>query len=197
MSRPISSIRAKYSNNQIGERPFFIDERSWSLFVAHVGEGKSFRDIGLAAGLSPHRVRQIIARVDSDLQMPRPSVSGGPALTLDSPIGDLKLSTLARNALGELGQRTVRDVLAYDFTRGARRMGPVTRREIVCALAAHGFGAPPGLWASEQADLAELSRHVARLREKIEVSVTQWAEQVKSLEARIGRLSRRERNGPA
>lgn len=167
------------------------------MFVAHVREGKSFRDIGLAAGLSPHRVSQIVARVDCDLQTPRPPGAGDRALTLDSPIGDLNLSTRARNALGELGQRTVRDVLRYDFTRGARRLGPVTRREIVSALAAHGFEAPPGLSASEQANLAELSRHVARLREKIEVSVTQWTEQVKSLEERIGKLSGRERNGSA
>jgi hypothetical protein len=197
MSKPISSIRAKYQNNGIGERPFFIDERSWGMFVAHVRDGKSFRDIGVVVGLSPYRVSQIVARVDYDLETPRPAGPNARALTIDSPVGDLMLSMRARNALGELGCRTVRDLLEHDFTRGVRRLGPVTRAEIVSTLAEHGFAAPPGLHEPDEAGIAELSRHVARLRERIEMSLSQWSEQVRTLEEKIRKLTGREseRNG--
>ncbi len=162
------------------------------MFVAHVRHGKSFRDIGLAVGLSPYRVSQIVARVDYDLATPRPAGSDACALTADSPIGDLMLSMRARNALGELGCRTVRDLLEHDFTRGVRRLGPVTRAEIVSTLAEHGFAAPPGLHEHDEAGIAELSRHVARLRERIEMSLSEWSEQVRTLEEKIRKLTGRE-----
>jgi hypothetical protein len=190
MRKRLTPLREKYKISLPAEKPFFIDEISWQMFVAHVRDGHTLREIGKETGRSANRVRQIVSLVDHDLQLPRGSTDQWNTVSEDSPIEDLHLSTRARNGLLKRGLGTVRDVLNNDLERGTPSLGLATRREILEALARHGFVRPAEIPDQRLGSLVQLSRKLHRLREQIDASFRQWKDQVDGLEYKIRKLSR-------
>jgi Bacterial RNA polymerase, alpha chain C terminal domain len=185
----VSALRAKYRNTLFDERPGSVDEPSWDMFIAHVRDGRALSAIARETGLSRSKVSVIVARVGQDLDVPAPTGTDSHGITLDSPIEDLMLSMRARNALRELGCDSVRSVLEKDFTKAVRRLGAVSRQEILSALAGRGFAPPATLQDPRDVHVTELSRSVTRLKEHIDESYRRWCEQLERLELRVRRLS--------
>ena len=189
MATRLSALRAKYMNRLFDERPSSVDEASWDMFIAHVRDGRALSVIAREAGLSRSKVSVIVSRVDQDLQTPISARADPNGITLDSPIEGLMLSMRARNALRELGCDSVRSVLEKDFTKAVKRLGAVSRQEILSALAARGFAPPDTLQDPRDVHVTELSRSVSRLKEHIDDSYRRWCEQLERLEVRVRRLS--------
>jgi hypothetical protein len=181
----LTEVRAKYAAAAIFERPFFVDERSWSMFTAHVWHGKSFQEIAVDIGASQHRVRQIVRRVAYDLELPRGD--GWSNLTDSSPLEDLALSIRARNALHEVGCRTVGDVLRLDLSGSVPRLGPASRRELALALAHFGF-THPHLCEPADTDLVNVSRTLHQLKAQIASCLRTWEHQMDGIESRLRKL---------
>lgn len=181
----ITEVRSKYVAAAVPERPFFIDERSWWMFTAHVWEGKTFQEIGAEANASQHRVRQIVKRVANDLDLPREN--GWFKLTDSSPLEDLSLSIRARNALLELGCRTVGDVLRLDLSSPVPRLGPASRRELAFALAHFGL-AHPHLSDPAEKDLVHVSRTLHQLKARITNTLRSWEQEMDGIESRLRKL---------
>ncbi len=189
MRKRLTPLREKYKDALPAERPFFIDETSWLMFVSHVRDGQTLREIGKETGRSANRVRQIVSLVDHDLQLPRGTRDQWSTVSEDSPIEDLNLSTRARNGLLKRGLITVRDVLGNDLSRGTPSVGMATRREVMEALARHGFVNGTEIEAQRLGSVIQLSRKLNRLREQMEASYRQWHDQVEGLEYKIRKLS--------
>ncbi len=133
------------------------------------------------------RVVGILHNEEPDVQQPlkKPQAE----ITLDSPIEALSLSGRARNALREAGCDTVRSLLENDFSKAVRRLGPVSREEIIASLTNHGFGMPPKLAEARSQRISELKDELSKLRENIDVTSRQWRARVERLEHRIHKLS--------
>ncbi len=186
--RRTSTLRDRHIDALGNGRPYFVDESSWSVFVAHVRDGRTIREIGRDLGLSTSKVGMIIARVERDLEIPRPDGEGLGAITLDSPIEDLALSGRARNALRKAGCATIRNLVEKDFSRDIRRLGPITRDEIVAALRDHGFATPTTLTQERGERISELDKELNRLREQIDSTSRHWQTRVERLEHRLKKL---------
>lgn len=183
------TLREKHFNTLESGRPYFVDEQSWGIFVAHVRDGRTIRDIARDTGLSSSKIGMMIARVERELDIPRPPGAGSGALTLDSPIEDLSLSGRARNALRKAGCATIRSLVERDFSRAIRRLGPITREEIVAALRQKGFETPATLIEQRSHQITELDRELSRLREQIDSTSRHWQTRVERLEHRLKKLN--------
>lgn len=189
MARRIAALRTKYQNTKLDElRTSSLDEIRWRVFLAYVRDAHSLRHISMETGLPVFKLSLIISEVDRALSAAR-DPERTRRLDLDAPIEDLMLSMRARNTLRELGCDTVRSVIERDFSKAVRRFGPVTRQEVVSALAESGF-TPPLSLTSRQLTVSELGWHVSKLRQKIELSYRCWLDEVERLEDRIGKLSK-------
>ncbi|MBS1874037.1 MAG: hypothetical protein JSU00_12550 [Acidobacteria bacterium] len=182
------TLREKHLPIFEGGRPYFIDEQSWSVFQAYVRDGRTIREIGQELGLSTSKVGMIVARVERELEVPRPPGHGEGRMSLDSPIEDLALSGRARNALRKAGCETIRHLLEKDFSRAVRRLGPITRDEVVTALREHGFDSPPTLAGERNQRLTDLDRELSRLREQIDETSRHWQTRIERLEHRLRKL---------
>ena len=178
-------LQGKYQGSRTEVRPHFIDEMGWELFNAHVHEGRSFVQLALHRNLSVFKVREIVRRVDRDLQLARPNEPESNEVVEDSPLEDLNLSTRARNALREMGFDTVRSLLERDFTLVCRRLGRIGKEEILSALAAHGFHRLANSARDPDANIEQIQRHVAMLRAHIERSHQKWLRRVERIENRL------------
>ena len=181
-------LREKHLCAITGDRPYFVDDTAWRVFVSYVRDGRTIREISHETGLSTFKVGLLLARVDRDLEIPRPN-RRQPVVTLDSPIEDLGLSGRARNALHEAGCASIRELLENDFSRAIRRLGPITREEIITALVEHGFGAPRTLSGNHREQIADLNRELDKLRDQINVASRVWQTRVERLERRLRKLS--------
>jgi hypothetical protein len=181
----MTGVRAKYLAVPIPERPFFIDERSWDMFTAHVWHGKSFQEIAIAMSISEYRARQIIKRVADDLALPRQN--SWSKLTGASPLEDLALSIRTRNALLELGCRTVSDVLNLDLSGPVPRLGAACRRELALALAHFGL-AHRHLSEPAGKDLVHVSRTLHQLKARIATTLRSWEHEMDGIESRLRRI---------
>jgi hypothetical protein len=182
------ALRAKYSGALNGDRPHFIDELDWRVFLAHVRDGRSLQEISREAGLSAFKVGAIVSKIDHDLEAPRPAPGAQNSVTAGSPLEDLALSMRARNALREIGCVTIGDVLEKDFTRAVRRFGPVTRREITGVLSQQGFAVPPALVDGSTSRIFELRRDLARLRDSLQNTTRRLQNHLERLEHRLNKL---------
>lgn len=183
-----AALRQRHARRAAGTRPPFIDEPSWNAFVAHVLEGKSMRDIAHDFGLSTPTIEVTVLRVARTLEMPRPEEAWSGAIGLDSPIEDLALSGRARNALRKAGCSTIRSLVEMDFRRAVRRLGPITRDEILAALRRHGFETPPAVTEETSRSIAEVKQEILRLRSQIAAATRQWRNRLERIEIRIRRL---------
>jgi hypothetical protein len=191
------ALRQKHLSAISEERPYFVEEEAWRVFLAYVRDGQTIREISQGTGLSTFKIGLLLARVDRELEIPRPGDLKRAVLTLDSPIEDLALSGRARNALHEAGCTTIRDLLENDFSRAIRRLGPITREEISVALHEHGFGAPAKLSGERDERIADLVREIDRLRTSIETESRHWQSRVERLERRLRKLTSGERSSAA
>lgn len=182
------TLRERHLHALESGRPYFIDDASWNIFLAHVRDGRTIRDIGRDLGLSTAKVGATIARVERDLDIPRPGGTGTGTITVDSPIEDLALSGRARNALRKAGYATIRSLLEKDFGRDARRLGPITRDEILAALRERGFSTPATVTEDRSERISELDRELGRLREQIDETSRHWQIRVERLEHRLRKL---------
>ena len=189
MARRVTALQIKYRDWVDEKRPFFVDEESWAMFIAHVRDGRSLTAIAAESRLPVFRVSQALARVDRGMDLPRGEGDAANGITLDSPIEDLRLSLRAENALRESGCDTVRSVLERDIRRIARRVGPVTRLEIISALEEHGFSvhAPPE--NAGQETVTEVVHSLQRLRHHLRTTFEEWSDEVTNLEKRLRKLS--------
>ncbi len=135
------------------------------------------------------RRKGAISFKDKYVEVPPPEESGPEPITPDSAIEVLGLSGRARNALREAGCGTVRSLLENDFSKAMRRLGPVTREEIMSSLTAHGFGLPTTLTEARNERISELKDELSRLRENIDITSRQWRARVERLEHRLEKLS--------
>src|SRR4051794_31228344 len=117
MGTRLTTLQTKYQGRVIEERPYFVDEKNWAMFVAHVRDGRTLSDIAAESGLPSFRVAQALSRVDRIIDLPRENGGAATGITLDSPIQDLGLSLRAENALRESGFDTVRSVVERDIPR--------------------------------------------------------------------------------
>src|SRR5689334_212812 len=92
------------------QRPFFIDEANWDIFLRFVVEGHAVPEIAAARQCSVSYVRKVLHEVDNQLKLPRHSEREWSQVTPNSPIEDLSLSVRALNQLHDLGCATVEDV---------------------------------------------------------------------------------------
>jgi hypothetical protein len=185
----IAILRKRYLSALGDEPPYFVPEESWQLFVAHVRDGRTIREISRDTGLSPFQVGALLSRVDRDLELAPPGDQMQGKITLDSPIEHLGLSRRVRNALREAECGTVRSLLERDSQKAARRLGPVAREEIVLSLAEHGFGAPAALSEARDKRISELEEDLRRLRESIDNANRHWQSRVERLQHRLQKMS--------
>ena len=183
-------LQGKYQGSLTELRPHFIDEMGWELFKAHIQEGRSLVQLALEYKLSVFKVREIVWRVDRDLQLARPNEPGCNEVVDGSPLEDLNLSTRARNALREMGFDTVRSLLERDFTLVCRRLGRIGKEEILSALSAHGFHRLTGSGSDPDSNIEQVRRHVAMLRAHIERSHQKWLRRVERIENRLRATNR-------
>jgi hypothetical protein len=141
---------------------------------------------------APSTVEPIVAGVERTSETPSPGTPPPEGLTLDSPIEDLALSSRARNALRKAGCSTIRSLVQKDFSRAAQRLGPITRAEILDALARHGFQRPATLPDETTSRIADLDREVRRLKEQIDRTWRHWQTRVSRLEHRLKKIHRHE-----
>jgi hypothetical protein len=189
MAKRVTALQIKYRGWVDEPRPFFVDEESWAMFIAHVREGRTLTDIAAESGLPAFRVSQALARVDRRMDLPRGDAGSANGVTLDSPIQDLGLSLRAENALRESGCDTVRSILERDIRRIVRRVGPVTRLEITSALEEHGFTVQPPTEEAGQATVTELVQSLQRLRHRLRATFEEWSDEVTKLEKRVRKLA--------
>ena len=178
-------LQGKYQGSLNEPRPHFVDEMGWELFKAHVREGRSFVQLALDHNLTVFKAREIVWRVDRDLQLARPNQPGSNKVVEGSPLEDLNLSTRARNALREMGFDTVRSLLERDFTLVCRRLGRIGKEEILSALAAHGFHSASSGGPDSDSNMEQIRRHIAMLRAHIERSHQKWLRRVERIESRL------------
>ena len=170
-------LRQKHKGTPLRERPFFVDERSWAVFTAYVYEELTLPQIQQKRRISLRRMRQILRDVDAQLELPR---RGGPEwndVTPQSPIEDLALSIRARNALHNLGCRSVYDVLRLDLSGSLPRVGGKTRVEVVAALQRAGFR-HPALDRGAVPGITSVSRRLERMQERINLALRSVAKEV-------------------
>lgn len=180
-----SPLQGRYPDKLIGARPYFIDQMGWELFRAHVQQGRTFVQIARDHDLTPFKVREIVWRVNRQLQLERPNEPRSQAVVEDSPLEDLNLSTRSRNALREMGFDTVRSLVEREFTLVGRRLGRIGKEEILTALAAYGFRRPPGAAPVPGLDTNRVKQHVAMLRAHIERTHQRWLRCLERIENRL------------
>lgn len=185
----MSPLRAKYAKEPAREKPFFIDRRSWALFVEHVYGGETFQAVGLRAGVSAGRAKQIVYKVDHDLSLPRHSHAEWVGITEQSPLEDLELSIRARHILLDMGCRTVGDLLRADLSRSIRHLGRTTRHEISHVLASHGFHHSSLGLEENEARIERLSKKVEHLKTRIEDDLRALRNEVRGLETQLKDLA--------
>ena len=191
MANRRAELKTRYREWLLDEPPRFLDEQSWRIFLAHVREERTLREISQETGLSEVRVGTVVAKVARKLERPRSST--GPAYLPghNSPVEDLRLSERSCNTLLRLGCQTIGDVLGKDFSGTVPGMGPFTRSEIGSALAAAGFQPPPTL-DGRRTDTAELRRDVDRLRTHVDAAFRALYGRLERLEDRLRSLLGRE-----
>jgi hypothetical protein len=95
--------------------------------------------------------------------------------------------------LRKAGFSTIRSLFENDFSRAIRRLGPISREEIVISLREHGFTGPPMLDGEIGERIAGLDREIGRLRGQIDSASQHWRNRLSRLEQRLKRLySRRD-----
>ena len=189
MATRATALRSKYLKGIDERRPPLIDDQSWQIFLAHIRDGKSLREVSRETGIPVARLGVLVTQVDRALESANAGGGSDGKITLDSPFESLDLSMRARNSLRELGCASIRSVLEKDFTRTIRRFGPVTRQEIAAALERNGFSPPDTLRNSQQTRIEELMQALTELKRRLEVHHQRWRDRLERLEERIRRLS--------
>ena len=173
----LKRLRDKYQGTPLRPRPFFIDERIWSIFKDYVSGERSVRDMRENGGVAPSQLRQILYQVDAQLDLPRGSELEWNAITPQSPIEDLALSIRARNALHHLGCRKVDEVLRLNLSGSVPRVGGKTKMEVLLALQAAGFR-HPAFDRGPPEGVTSLARSLDRMQERINVALRSVAKEV-------------------
>jgi hypothetical protein len=168
------------------ERPAGIDRESWKIFLSIVKDGQTLAAAGRETGLSTFKLRRALIRVDQALNHTTPAAPR--AITLDSPLECLGLSTRARHALRQLGCGTVGSILEMTFPQPIRQFGAGSRLEVAHALRAHGFEPPPSL-AENKPAVAVLERDLSRLKLTVEQTSQRWLEQLARLQQTLSKIS--------
>jgi hypothetical protein len=177
-------LRQKHKGAPAGEKPFFIDERSWAVFAAYVYEDLTLAQIQERMRISLRRMRQILLDVDARLELPRDGGSEWNDITPQSPIEDLALSIRARNALHNLGCHSVHDILQLDLSASLPRLGGKTRVEVVVALQRAGFR-HPALDRGAAAGITSVSRRLDRMQERIDLALRSVAKEVAAIQRQL------------
>jgi hypothetical protein len=184
MGAGLKGLRAKYRNEIPPQRPPFVDERSWAIFTAYIYEQRTVPEIGELTKVSPSRVRQILHRVDAELNLPGPTLVKKRELGPESLIEDLTLSVRARNALRSLGCRCVGDLLHLDLASSIRGIGRKTREEIIAALREAGFH-HPSTEDSPDPELSSLERSLERLQHRINLALSAVTKEIRVVRTRL------------
>lgn len=183
VDRGLKRLRAKYSGEQLGQRPDVIDEQDWAIFTAYFRDGQSITEISAWAGLSASQASRLLYDVDARLAGPRQTEPKARRVVPESPVEDLAVSPRALRALHSLGCDRVEDVLGRDLSAG-RGMGPKTWGEVRTAMQRSGFPLPDGEepWNSE---LRSLDRGLVRMRDRISTALAEVAKEIALLQRRL------------
>ncbi len=180
----LKKLRNKYKGRAFAQRPFFIDERSWSIFRDYITGQRSLREMRESEGIAPSRLRQILNQVDTQLDLPGRSELEWNAITPQSPIEDLALSIRARNALHHLACRNVDDVLQLNLSGSVARFGGKTKIEVLTALQAAGFR-HPALDRGPVEGVTSLARSLGRMQDRINVALRSVAKEVSMVQRQL------------
>jgi hypothetical protein len=191
----LKRLRAKYAGKQPLTKPAFIDAQRWAIFTAYCHGGLTSKEIGESAGLSPSRVCQVLSEVDARLESAGSALADGKAITLDSPIEDLALSSRARNALRSLGCDSVRDVLRLDLS-GSRGIGRKTRGEVLAVLQTSGFP-HPRLEEPSQSVIRSLDHSLERMHSRISAALGAITKEIALVQKRLRKGADVRDGGPA
>lgn len=180
----LKRLRDKYKGRPLRQRPFFIDERSWSIFRDYISGEGSVVDMRENGGIAPSRLRQILYQVDAQLDLPRRSELEWNAITPQSPIEDLALSIRARNALHHLGCSNVDDVLQLNLSGSVPRVGGKTKMEVLVALQTAGFR-HPAFDRGPLEGVTSLARSLDRMQDRINVALRSVAKEVSVVQRQL------------
>lgn len=180
----LKRLRDKYKGKALRQRPFFIDERNWSIFKDYITGQRTLQDIREGGGIAPTRLRQILYQVDAQLELPRKSELEWNAITPQSPIEDLALSIRACNALHHLGCGTVDDVLRLNLAGSTPRVGEKTKMEVMSALQAAGFR-HPALDRGPVEGVTSLARSLDRMQNRIDLALRSVAKEVSVVQRQL------------
>lgn len=193
MERGLKRLYAKYAGKQPAARPASIDPERWAIFTGYFYEGLSLGGIGARTGLSPSRVSRMLYEVDARLDACR-SAATAKTVVAESPVGDLELSSRARNAIYRLGCDTVKDVLELDLS-SVRGIGRKTRGEVRAALRNSGLPLPE-VDDSLDCEMRGLDSSLERMHGRIAAALEALAKEVALARKRLRKRMEARDGGP-
>ena len=180
----IRALRARYAGKQPVPKPVSVDDQSWAAFTAYVYEGRTLKEIGVAAKMAPSGVCVVLHSVDAEVVSAMGGVPRKLAVMLESPIEDLVSSSRARNALRSLGCSTVQDVLQLDLSGPVRRVGRKTRTEVLTALRNSGLR-HPALDRRRESEFKTLDRSLERMQSRISTALESVAKEIAAVQKKL------------
>ena len=166
---------------------FTVDERMWSIFIAHSQKNLTFDEIGRRYGLPVNRVRRIVHQLEAEIGRMGPATSG--ALEAESAIEDLGLPLRTRNALRGVGCTTIGDVMCLDLSRPVRGLGAKSKKLLLEKLGNNGFR-HPGAKVPPVSEFRLLERSLERIQRRVDWAFGAMTKEISAVKQKLRRSRR-------